>query len=80
MSPAFMGYAATNAFCLLGAYMGMIIAPRYISASEMGLIFELELAFGPLWVYLRFGEVPSVFFFIFLRHQRSITTRRWCWA
>ena len=39
----------------------MCIAPRYISSTETGLILELELILGPLWVLAAFGEVPSKF-------------------
>ncbi len=35
------------------------LGPRYISAPEVGLLFLLETAFGPLWVWLVLSETPS---------------------
>ena len=34
-------------------------APRFISASEVGLFFLLETALGPIWVWWFISEVPS---------------------
>jgi drug/metabolite transporter (DMT)-like permease len=36
-----------------------VMAPRYILAPEVSLIFLLEMALGPYWVWLALGEQPS---------------------
>ena len=36
-----------------------VLAPRYIVAPEVSLIFLLEMALGPYWVWLALGEQPS---------------------
>ncbi len=40
------------------------LGPRYISAPEVSLIFLLETAFGPLWVWLVLSEVPPTMTFV----------------
>ena len=37
-----------------------VMAPRYILAPEVSLIFLLEMMLGPYWVWLAIGEQPSV--------------------
>lgn len=50
---------------LLGAVvlplaMGLItIGPSYIPAAEVALLMLLEMALGPLWVWLGVGEIPT---------------------
>lgn len=39
------------------------LGPRYISAPEVSLIFLLETALGPLWVWLVLSEVPPAMTF-----------------
>jgi drug/metabolite transporter (DMT)-like permease len=44
----------------VGAYnVSLVVAPRYITSAECALIFLLETAVGPVWVYFGFGDVPS---------------------
>ncbi len=40
------------------------LGPRYISAPEVSLIFLLETALGPLWVWLVLSEVPPNLTFV----------------
>ena len=35
-----------------------VMAPRHILAPEVSLIFLLEMALGPYWVWLALGEQP----------------------
>ena len=58
-SAAFLGYAVTDATCVACTYVAMTIAPRHITGSEVALILLLEDITGPLWVFCRFGDVPS---------------------
>lgn len=45
---------------ILPLSFGLItIGPRYIPASEVGIIMLLETVLGPLWVWWIIGEVPS---------------------
>ncbi len=50
---------------LLGVFvlplsMGLITyGPKFLPAAEVSLILILEMALGPLWVWLGVGEVPS---------------------
>ena len=37
----------------------MLLAIKHLSGGEFGLLMLLENLFAPLWVYLRFGDVPS---------------------
>mmetsp|Transcript_6959 Transcript_6959/g.10370 ORF Transcript_6959/g.10370 Transcript_6959/m.10370 type:complete len:413 (+) Transcript_6959:98-1336(+) len=54
----FDGIAITAAIC------GNSFAPRYLTAPHIGLLSLLETILGPLWVYLRFREVPFITTFI----------------
>ena len=40
------------------------LGPRYISAPEVSLIFLLETALGPLWVWLVLNEAPPAMTFV----------------
>jgi drug/metabolite transporter (DMT)-like permease len=42
----------------LGSAM-LYIGPRYIPASEVGLLILLESIFGTFWVYLVLEEIPA---------------------
>ncbi|MCW9044841.1 MAG: DMT family transporter [Alphaproteobacteria bacterium] len=45
---------------ILPISMGLITyGPRYLSAAEVSLILIVEMALGPLWVWLGIGEIPS---------------------
>ena len=37
----------------------MLIAPRFITGGEVALIMLADDVLEPLWVFLRFGDVPS---------------------
>merc|ERR1719491_1612701 len=41
-------------------FVTMTIAPKYITGAEVGLCILLETVLGPLFVYLAYGDVPSV--------------------
>lgn len=41
------------------AFMLIQLGPRWISATEVGLLLLLEVVLGPLWVWWLLGEVPS---------------------
>jgi drug/metabolite transporter (DMT)-like permease len=54
-------YLALLCAVILPVAMGLItIGPRYIPAAEVGLLMLMEMALGPLWVWLGVGEVPSL--------------------
>ena len=42
------------------AFMVFLAGARHITASEAGLIGQLDLVLGPLWVWLAFSEDPGV--------------------
>ena len=48
----------TIAFLPAAAFL-MTLGPRYLPAAEASLLILLESVFGPLWVFLVIGEVPS---------------------
>ncbi len=60
VSQADMGY-----LLIMGLYMLpvgtalMFLGPRYIPASEVGLLLLLESILGPVWVWLALGEEPG---------------------
>eukprot|EP00929_Paragymnodinium_shiwhaense_P120910 TRINITY_DN92982_c0_g1_i1.p1 TRINITY_DN92982_c0_g1~~TRINITY_DN92982_c0_g1_i1.p1 ORF type:complete len:361 (-),score=65.43 TRINITY_DN92982_c0_g1_i1:353-1435(-) len=56
----FLPVVASNALLVAIFYIGFTLAPRYITGAEVALIMLMETVCGPLWVYLRFGDVPSV--------------------
>lgn len=37
----------------------MTLGPRYLPAAEVSLLILLESVFGPVWVFLVIGEIPS---------------------
>ena len=51
---------------IMGVYMLpvgtalMYIGPKYIPASEVGLMLLLESVLGPTWVWLALGEQPGM--------------------
>ena len=42
----------------------MTIAPKLITAPEVGLIMLLETVLGPLWVWLAIGQIPATQTFV----------------
>ncbi len=49
-----MGWGQLGTGCVL-----MVMAARYLSAAEIGLLALLETILGPVWVWLGFGERPT---------------------
>jgi drug/metabolite transporter (DMT)-like permease len=69
MPLAHPGDVTIQDFMLLGLFgttqfgLGLLlltIGGRLISATRASLLANLELPFAPLWVWLAFGEVPSM--------------------
>ena len=56
----FLPVVVTNAVLVAFFYVGFTLAPRYITGAEVALILLMETVCGPLWVFLRFGDLPSV--------------------
>ena len=42
------------------AFFALMVAPRYTSATTVGLIMLTESIMGPLWVWIGTGERPSI--------------------
>jgi drug/metabolite transporter (DMT)-like permease len=42
------------------AFFALMVAPRYTSATTVGLIMLTESMMGPLWVWIGTGERPSI--------------------
>ena len=42
------------------AFFALMVAPRYTSATTVGLIMLTECIMGPLWVWMGTGERPSI--------------------
>jgi drug/metabolite transporter (DMT)-like permease len=40
-------------------FVAMTVAPRYVTAAEIGTFCLLETLLGPLFVYLAYGDAPS---------------------
>lgn len=55
----FVPVVTLNALLVAAFYVGFTIAPRYITGAEVALILLVETVCGPLWIFLRFGDVPS---------------------
>ena len=55
----FLPVVAANALLVAIFYVGFTLSPRYITGAEVALILLMETVFGPIWVFLRFGDVPS---------------------
>ena len=58
-TPAFLSLAAADAIAVACFYVALLYAPRYITGGEVALITLLEVVLGPLFIYFRFGEIPS---------------------
>ncbi|MGF1561768.1 MAG: hypothetical protein ACFB3T_06280 [Geminicoccaceae bacterium] len=46
------------------SFMLIGIGPRHLRPAEVGLLMLLETTFGPLWVWVGIGEVPSALAFV----------------
>jgi drug/metabolite transporter (DMT)-like permease len=56
---AYLPVVALNAVFMSCFYVGFTLAPRYIPGAEVALVLLLETLCAPLWVFARFGDVPS---------------------
>ena len=56
----FLAIVAVNSALVAVFYVGFTLAPRYITGAEVALILLMETVCGPLWVFLRFGDKPTV--------------------
>ena len=54
-----LSYIFLMIFTVGFSFIFITFAPRFISASEVGLFFLLETALGPIWVWWFISEVPS---------------------
>ena len=54
-----LSYIFLMIFTVGFSFIFLTFAPRFISASEVGLFFLLETALGPIWVWWFISEVPS---------------------
>ena len=56
-----VGLAAAYGVLVIGAGIFMLtIGARHVPAAELVVLSLTEVVFGPIWVALAFGEVPSV--------------------
>mmetsp|Transcript_49722 Transcript_49722/g.82515 ORF Transcript_49722/g.82515 Transcript_49722/m.82515 type:complete len:348 (+) Transcript_49722:179-1222(+) len=56
----FILLAFLDALAVALFYTSMLVAPRYLTGSEVALVSLLDVVLEPLWVYLRFGDVPGL--------------------
>ena len=56
----FLPVVSVNSGLTAAFYVGFTLAPRYITGAEVALILLMETICGPLWVFLRFGDIPSI--------------------
>jgi drug/metabolite transporter (DMT)-like permease len=54
-----LGLSLMSGLLLPLGFMLVQLGPRSISATEVGLLFLLEVVLGPLWVWWLLGEAPS---------------------
>ena len=59
VSARFVGIAFADSILISIVYAATVIAPRYASSAEVGLVHPLEAILGPVWVYVGIGEAPS---------------------
>ena len=55
----FIGLALGDAVLIVIDVFAIAYAPKHVSGSECALIGLLENILAPLWVFARFGDVPS---------------------
>ena len=58
-SPLFLCLALGDAVLIVIDVFAIAYAPKHVSGSECALIGLLENILAPLWVFARFGDVPS---------------------
>ena len=54
-----VGLGALDALCITLAYIGMALGPRYIDATAVALVYEIEVVLAPLLIFAAFDEEPS---------------------
>ena len=54
-----LSYIFLMIFTVGFSFILITFAPRFISASEVGLFFLLETALGPIWVWWFIDEIPT---------------------
>ena len=62
--PLFWGTLAADSVCLSIALVCIVNAPKHAKSAEVALVLLVENLIGPLWVFIGFGEVPSVWTFV----------------
>ncbi|CAE8590130.1 unnamed protein product [Polarella glacialis] len=60
LNPEWFAVVFTTSAMVLVLQVAFTVCPRYITSAEIGLVMLLELMLGPVWVYARFGDVPSL--------------------
>lgn len=60
----FVALAAVAGFTTASVYICVLLAAKYVTGAEVGLVNLLESVLGPLWVFIGIGEVPTVWTFI----------------
>ena len=63
-SALFWAVLVADGVCLCVALVCVVLAPKHAPAADVALVLLLENLLGPLWVFLGFGEVPSLWTFI----------------
>ena len=60
LRPIFWPIMVADAFCIAACtVLALTFAPRHISPAEVALVLLLEVALGPLWVFVAGFEAPS---------------------
>ena len=55
------GWLVLNALLVVPVAMALLaIGPRYLPAPEVAMFFLLELILTPFWMWLAFGELPTM--------------------
>lgn len=60
----FIALAFADGACCAGIFVLFVIAVRYVSGAEVGLVSLLEIILGPFLVWMHFGEVPPKWTFL----------------
>jgi len=59
LGTTFVAVITVDAICISSFYVGFTVAPRYLVGAQLALILLLQTLMTPLWVFLKFGDVPS---------------------
>uniref|UniRef100_A0A7S0L8Z1 EamA domain-containing protein n=1 Tax=Coccolithus braarudii TaxID=221442 RepID=A0A7S0L8Z1_9EUKA len=60
LNSTFVAITIVDALLTGSFYVGFIVAPRYLVGAQLALVMLLETLIAPLWVYIKFGDIPSV--------------------